>query len=234
MTVAIHQPYFFPYVGYFQLIRAVDAFVFLDDVAFRKQGWINRNRLLIDGAPRYVSVPLSGASSSVPINRTSIDQRQFPEWRRRFLRTLGETYAGAPDREAVLDLTTRVLDVDAPDIGALARESVAGCCRYLGVATPLLSSAAHFPARGAGGAERVLQICRALGASTYVNAPGGRDLYDREVFARVGVELRFLEPQTLPDPTTAQSTVAGLSILDLLMREGRDAVRRLVCQGRVE
>ena len=72
MKLAIMQPYLFPYLGYFQLIAAVDKFVFYDDVNFIKNGWINRNRLLISGKVNYITIPLSGASSFLKINQVLV------------------------------------------------------------------------------------------------------------------------------------------------------------------
>ena len=94
MKLAIHQPYLFPYVGYFQLIQAVDTFVFYDDVAFIKRGWINRNRILVDNSAALFSVPLRGPTSSKAINQTQVNPEHFPLWRRKFLRTLGHRCAG--------------------------------------------------------------------------------------------------------------------------------------------
>jgi hypothetical protein len=234
MRLAIHQPYLFPYLGYFQLIYAVDTFFFFDDVAFRKQGWINRNRLLIKGVPRYFSVPLRGASSSTPINQTSIDRRQFPEWRRKLVRSLVEIYAGSPQRDAVLDLVETALATDAPDIGTLAGQSVRLCCEYLGIKTRLLASSQSFPRSAATGLSRVLEICRGVGATTYVNAPDGRQLYEREAFSQAGIVLRFLKPELEPYPQPGTSFVPGLSILDLLMRLDPSAARVEARRGILE
>ena len=87
MKLAIMHPYFFPYLGYFQLIDAVDRFVFYDDVSFIKNGWISKNRILGDGAPIYFTVPLVKKSSNIKINQTVIHQDLFPTWRRKFLKT---------------------------------------------------------------------------------------------------------------------------------------------------
>jgi hypothetical protein len=234
MNLGVMQPYFFPYLGYFQLIHAVDAFVFYDDVAFRKQGWINRNRILVAGVPRYFSVPVHGASSTVAINETLVDRAQLPRWRRRFLRTLAETYASSRQLRSVLELVAAALEAESPDVGSLAQRSVRLCCEYLGLDTRLLASSRSFPAAGAVGAARILEICRASGASTYVNPPGGRQLYDRATFARHGVALRFLAPRLDPYPQPAREFASGLSILDLLLRQDRAAARRATRQGSLE
>jgi hypothetical protein len=235
LQLAIMQPYFFPYVGYFQLIHAVDTLVFYDDVTYRKQGWINRNRILVGGAARFFTVPVRGASSSVLIHRTFVDEAQLPRWRKRFLRTLAEAYASSPQLPVVLDLVVAALDAESSDVAALAQRSVRLCCEYLDLKPRFLVSSSSFPATGASsGATRVLDICRATGATTYVNAPGGRGLYEASVFARHGVALRFLVPRLDRYPQPGPTFVPGLSILDLLLRQDCAAARRAVRQGTVE
>src|SRR5690348_8607703 len=102
------QPYFFPYIGYFQLIRAVDKFIFYDDVAFIKQGWINRNRLLVAGAPYLFSVPLTTPSSFQSIRETKVSREQYGRWEKKFMATLSHCYREAPYREPVTTLVGEV------------------------------------------------------------------------------------------------------------------------------
>lgn len=234
MKLAIMQPYFFPYLGYFQLIHAVDTFVFYDDVTFRKQGWINRNRILIGGSPGYFSVPLRGASSSVAINRTAVDHEHLSRWRRKFLRTLAESYTSSGSRNAVLGLVEAVLDVEAPNIASLAQRSVRVCCEYLDLETRFLTSSGSFPASGRTGVGRILEICMVAGASVYVNPPGGRALYDRTTFGQAGIALRILAPQLDVYPQPAGTFVPGLSIIDVLMRLDRPTACAAARRGILE
>ncbi len=234
MRIAIHQPYLFPYIGYFQLIHAVDRFVFFDDVAFKKSGWINRNTLLIRGVPRLFSVPLHHASSSTPINQTMMDERRFPVWRRKILGTLLQTYAASPQRRTVIDLVEATLATGASDISTLAQRSVKLCCDYLDLKTPLLASSTSFPKASATGVARILEISRTAGAKTYVNAPGGRHLYDGKTFSEAGISLRFLRPELEPYPQPGTNFVPGLSILDVLMRLEQSAARGAVRRGVLE
>ena len=173
MKLAVMQPYLFPYLGYFQLVRAVDTFVFYDDVAFNRRGWILRNRILVHGEPHLFSVPVKRASSGTPINRTYVATQRYPRWRRRFLETLRRSYARSRSLEPVLDLVSRVLTEDPDDVASLAERSVRECCSYLGIDVKFLVSSVDFPAAGARGVERIVGICRTAGASSYVNLPGG-------------------------------------------------------------
>lgn len=214
-SVAVMQPYFFPYLGYFQLVATSSVFVFLDDVTFIKQGWINRNRCLLQNRPHYFTVPLQSASSHRPISSTLI--ADDPRWRSRMLRLLEQAYAHAPFRQQTLALVERVLSAAHCNISDLAAVSVRTVCEHVGLAATWQTSSSAHPAQGTGGAGRIVNICRALGATRYVNAPGGSDLYDQRDFESEGIEIRFLRPVLPEYPQMGGPFVGGLSIIDVLM-----------------
>lgn len=217
MKLAIMQPYFFPYMGYFQLVQSVDKFVFYDDVNYIKSGWINRNRYLQGGEARYFTVPTEGASSFVPINAVGVDSRN-PAWRRKLPETLRQAYKGAPFLDAGLRLLEESLDASARGIAEIARRSVELTLDYLDVRREIVRSSGVYGNASLHGAERVVDICRREGADVYVNAPGGRSLYGASQFAPHGCALWFLVPSL---PEYRQGTgpfVPGLSILDAIMR----------------
>jgi len=234
MRLAIMQPYFFPYQGYFQLIAAVDRFVVYDDVAFLKNGWVNRNRILTAAGVEYFTVPLSGASSFHSIR----DTRCAPpsRWRDKMLRTLTQVYARAPQREAGLSLVDRVLAVaDAESIRDLAVASLREVCNYAGLTAQWQESSTTYGNTELRGVARVLDICRREGATTYVNLPGGRALYDPSLFAANAIELGFLSPALEPYPQTrAKQFEPGLSVLDLIMNVPREEVARRLNMGVVQ
>ena len=217
MRLAIMQPYFFPYQGYFQLIAAVDRFVVYDDVAFMKNGWVNRNRILTSSGAEYFTVPLAGASSFRAIRETNCAPPS--RWREKMLRTLTQVYARAPHREEGMELVRRVLEVaDSESVRDLALASLREVCLYAGLAPSFQDSSSAYGNAQLSGVERVLDICRREGATTYVNAPGGRALYDPALFEARGLQLRFLSPTLEPYPQPrAKEFVAGLSVLDLVM-----------------
>jgi hypothetical protein len=222
-SVAIMQPYFFPYLGYFQLAAAASVFVFLNDAAFIKGGWINRNRYLHQGSARFFTVPLQHASPNRRIDEIGI--AEVRNWQRTLLRALEQSYARAPHRDATLGLVEGVLSRPHRDIGGLAAESVRAVCAYVGLSPAWQESRRDHPGSGLGGAARVLELCGALGATRYVNAPGGRPLYDAAQFARAGIELRFLRPVLPPYDQQVDGFVAGLSIIDALMFNSAPVVR---------
>jgi hypothetical protein len=226
MRLAVMQPYFFPYVGYFQLIGLVDKFVFYDDVNYIKNGWINRNRILTGGQAQYLTVPLAGASPFQKINEVMVANDKI--WRKKSIERLRHSYAKAPFFSDVNELVCNVLAADEVSIAALAKKSVVDVSEYLGLGTQFVDSSVQYGNSSLTGQSRVIDICRLEGARTYTNPPGGKDLYDAQQFAASGVELRFLQPALPPYPQFADDFVTGLSIIDVLMFNDKRAVRDML------
>lgn len=218
------QPYLFAYLGYFQLVAAVDRFVFYDDVAFIRNGWINRNRWLLGGEIRYFTIPLRDASSFRQIREVQV--AQAGPWRRKLLASLRQQYGRAEHYEAVSQIVERVIATGESGIGALAKASVRACAQYLGLPAEFVDSSAGYGNAHLRGPARVLDICRREGATEYVNLPAGRALYDAQDFQRQGVALRILEPVPLRYRQGVEPFVADLSIIDVLMHNSARSVRR--------
>jgi hypothetical protein len=219
------QPYLFPYLGYFQLIHAVDRFVVLDDVTYIKGGWINRNRLLDGREPRFFTVPLSKASQNRRI--CDIDVAVGP-WNQKILPTFAQAYRRAPYRTEVLPLVERVLGDAAGAIGDLAVASLQVVCEFLSVDTAFIRTTRSYGNDGLKGQARILDICAREQATTYVNASGGRDLYSSEDFAARGIELRFVRTLDYEYDQGCHPFQPHLSILDVLMFAGRDRTVELL------
>lgn len=223
MKLAIMQPYLFPYLGYFQLIHAVDKFVFYDDVNFINRGWINRNRLLLNGKAHYFTVPLSDASQFMAIKDIGIVSHNM-RWKRKLLGTFRLAYKQAPYAGIGLQLIEDALSSEADSIATLARQSVMSVMQYLDLRREIVETSQIYANVHLGGQSRVLDICRQERASTYVNAPGGRELYIQEDFGREGVDLRFISG-LLPAYTQGPwPFVPGLSILDIIMHCARQQI----------
>lgn len=225
MKLAVMQPYFFPYLGYYQLINAVDTFVAYDDVAFIKGGWINRNFLLMGcGASRF-TVPLHKASQNRVICSTLIGE--LP-WRQDFLKTLHQAYSKAPQFEPIYALAEAVVRKEYPSVAELALGSLAAVVDFLGVATAIHPTSRTYGNARLKGQERILDICRLEKADIYINLPSGRALYDSDAFASCGVDLRFLQPDEIRYPQFRCEFVPHLSILDVLMFNDREAVQAML------
>lgn len=221
--VAIMQPYVFPYVGYFHLIDAADHFVFYDDVAYIKGGWINRNRILENGAPALFTIPLRGASPNRLIREVAPDISS--QWKSKFIRRLRQDYARAPYASQVIARIDDLLARDFASIADLAIASIAMVFDYLGKEFSYSRSSGISPdTRGLPRADRLIAITKGLGLSGYVNAPGGRSLYRKEYFSEHGVALGFINSRPVVYGQFGTDFVENLSIIDCLMFSDREQV----------
>lgn len=226
MKLALMQPYLFPYIGYFQLLSQVDRFVFYDDVNYIKNGWINRNRLGLNGEPRYFTVPLSNASPFQKIRDVTITPASG--WQRKLGESIRHAYSRAPHFAAVSALVQRVFETDTLHIGQLAKTSVRQVADYLDLATDFIDSSAPYGNADLHGAQRVLDICRREQATDYFNVPGGRALYEPASFAECGVRLHFVEPLPFEYAQGGPEFLPSLSIIDVLMYNDPVRVRGLL------
>ncbi|HYG05377.1 MAG TPA: WbqC family protein [Stenotrophomonas sp.] len=222
------QPYFFPYLGYYQLAAGVDRFVFLDDAAFITRGFIHRNQLVLDGQPYRFTLPVAQASQ----NR-SIAEHHFAGNLARFLAQLRHGYARAPYFQSVRQLVTTAWAQGQGNVAAVCAASVRGVFAYLGM--PFRSEMASTLGVPGRGQERILALCRALGAAAYHNPPGGRELYSPAAFGQAGVRLYFLQPRLAPyRQGDAQPFLPGMSMIDVLMHNPPDAVRDMLGAATLE
>ena len=228
VTVAIMQPYAFPYIGYFQLIRAADRFVFYDDVQFIKRGWINRNRIANQGHAALFSIPVTGASRDAAIRDVACaaDAR----WLRKFLQQIRHEYGRAPFHREVADLIAACFEgAEGLPISELAIRSVQGVMDYLGEPFEAHRSGADLPnPEGLRGQARVIDITLRLGGGRYVNLPGGAALYDPGAFAARGLDLLFIRDRSGPYPQGGPDFAPHLSIIDVLMHNSPEQVRAML------
>ena len=217
LRLAVMQPYLFPYLGYFQLMAASDRFVAYDDVSYIRQGWVNRNRILVQGQPYLFTLPVRSASSFIPIDQVELHPAQYRAWRERFLRTLAQAYARAPHAGTVIPWLRELLDEPHERLVDLLTATLRSTMDRLGLRTAFVPSSRPYANQHLHGQDRILDICRLEGASGYINAIGGMALYDRAVFASRGIELSFLRSRLPAYPQGRHPFVPGLSILDALM-----------------
>lgn len=224
MKIAIMQPYLFPYIGYFQLIKAVDKFVFYDDVNFIKNGWINRNRILINNQPHYLTVQLKGASPN-----KLIYEIEFTDNRPKLLRTLYMAYRRAPQFDAVWTVIEKCLTFKTDRISDLSIYSLKEVCNYLDVKTSFKISSNTYPeTQGLEKAARLREICIKNKAKTYINPIGGQELYNKNDFKNVGIELLYLKPTITEYNQLISSFVPGLSIIDVMMWNSKEQIKNML------
>jgi hypothetical protein len=226
MTLAIMQPYFLPYIGYMQLMSAVDTFVLYDDVAFINRGWINRNRLLINGQEHLFTVPLRDASQNKRINEVHL--ADDPKWRSKLLKTIEQGYRKAPQFATVMPLAETLINVPTDSIAELVHQSLVSLNAYLGLTTRLVPSSSIYNNVELKAQERILDICRQENATRYINPIGGMELYDKETFTQAGMTLNFIRSVRAEYPQFKNEFVPWLSILDVLMFNDKDATLALL------
>jgi hypothetical protein len=223
MRLAIMQPYFLPYIGYWQLIAAVDTFVVYDNIKYTKKGWINRNRMLRDGAAATFSLPIAQGSDSL----TVAERELAPNFdRRKLLAQFEGAYAKAPHYGQTLPLLREIVEYPERNLYRYIRRSVDLVCAHLGIDTPVVTSSEVPIDHGLRAQDKVLALCAALGASHYINLIGGVDIYDPAEFSRRGLELSFLRAEPAEYPQFDKPFVPWLSIIDLLMFNSVDTVRK--------
>ena len=227
MKVAVMQPYLFPYIGYFQLIGAVDTFVVHDDVQYIKGGWINRNRLLVHGEPRYFTLPVRRASSALCINQR-VFASSFERDKQKVLRRIEEAYHRASYFDAVFPLLARCLACTERHVSSFTVNALQATCRYLNIDTPFLLSSQVDKRPDLRAQERVLEINEILGATHYINSIGGAGLYDRDRFTRQGLKLSFLRARPTAYRQFQGAHVSSLSIIDVMMFNSVDEITGLL------
>jgi hypothetical protein len=228
MRLAIMQPYFFPYIGYFQLIHAADKFVTYDDGKFRKYGWINRNRILVCGRDHLFTVPLVHPSYHTMIKDINVHRKAYQVFKVKFSKQIRQAYAKAPLLGAVHELVQQVLDSESESMSRLAVNSLKSVCRYLDIETPFVDSSVVYENNHLAAQSRVLDICGKEGANVYINPLGGTEFYQKDVFAGSGIELLFLKPKPISYRQYDNEFLPWLSIIDVLMFNPVEAVRAML------
>lgn len=226
MRVGIMQPYFFPYIGYWQLMNIVDEYVIYDDVNFIKGGWINRNRILMNGRPQYFNVPMIGASSFKLINEIEVnnDIRLIEK----NLRILEGAYRSAPYYKAAYPLIREILYCGKQNLAEYIEESFYVMCDYLKIKTKLMVSSSLDKDNFLKGQDKVIDICKRLGAKEYYNAIGGQKLYSNTDFQNQGINLHFLKTDVIKYKQFNNEFQENLSIIDVMMFNSQDEIQNML------
>ena len=224
MKLGIMQPYFMPYIGYFQLMKAVDKYVVYDDVNYIKGGWANRNHILINGEKEMFTVTLQKASQNKLFNEIVIGD-DF----KKLMKTLQMNYSRAINFDQTMVLMERIISFPNKQLAVFIANSFREILSYLSVETEILMSSEIPKDNSLRGKDKIIQICGILGADTYYNAVGGKNLYDQEEFREHGITLNFVDslPQVYSQLHTREF-VSGLSMVDVLMNNTKDEVNRLL------
>jgi hypothetical protein len=225
MKAAIMQPYFFPYIGYFQLIGAVDLFIVYDNIKFTKKGWINRNRILQNGQDVVLSLPLKGDSDFLDVR----DRELAVDFKRdKLLNQIGGAYRRAPYFAQTFPLIDEIVRYEERNLFKFIYNAIIRTCKHLGITTEIRISSEIAIDHNLKNQGKVLALCQAVGANTYINAIGGLALYARDEFQIRGIKLQFIKSKPFEYAQFSNEFVAWLSIIDVMMFNPVDAIQKYI------
>ena len=245
LKLGIMQPYFFPYLGYFQLISSVDKFIIHDNVNFIKKGWINRNRLLQSGGgPIFIIVPVVNKSSYCKIRDIKIDRTK--EWNKNMIKTIEYNYKKSAYYNDIFPVIERLLRLEMDNISELNYVTIKELCDYLEIDTLIENNISKYNSieseleymciynRNSENEPidrttlRIIKICDKEKADTYINSIGGQELYRKQVFEDNGVDLKFINTLGYDYAQNSSSFYPHLSIIDVLMNCGKEGTQKLL------
>jgi hypothetical protein len=226
-TIAVMQPYLFPYLGYFQLIAAADVFVLGDDLQYIRSGWVNRNRILHHHEAKLITFPLKKDRYQLPINQRQLCDN-FNEEAERLIALITYCYIKAPYFAQVMPLIERLIRFPQMNIALYTEHAIREMCAYLHISTPIMRGSDLMLGKPADKQERIIRIAHTFQATTFINPEGGSVLYDRDHFARNRLLVRFFRMDPVVYRQFRQPFVANLSIIDVLMFNCVEQVQQLL------
>lgn len=230
MKLAVMQPYFFPYLGYFQLIANVDVFVVYDDVKYTKRGWINRNRILLNNQIKTISLPIEKASDYKLILERQLAEH-WPIHKLKILSQLKQQYQKSPYYEEVIVVVSKVLNFETNSLFEFNFNLLTLMCDLLEVDTQIISSSAVEKTSHLKAENKLYSLCAALKADVYINPIGGQSLYSKQAFQEKSIELKFIEMDTANILSQLPIEQRSLSILHILFSIGVTKTKQLLRTG---
>ena len=220
------QPYFFPYIGYWQLINAVDKFIIYDDVSYIKSGWINRNQILMTGKNKMINLQTRYASSNRLINEVEVFRNQINSTK--LLKTLEQYYKKAPQYMNTLSLIKNIISQEEKNLALYLIYSIRKICEFLTIETEIIVSSAIKKNNNLRGQDKIMKICKILGADEYINLIGGQSLYSKEIFAENDLTLQFIKPGDIRYKQFGNHFIPNLSIIDVMMFNSVGAIKNML------
>lgn len=226
MKIGIMQPYFFPYIGYWQLINAVDKYVIYDDVNYIKGGWINRNRILINDKPSFINLKMNGSSPNKLIKEIHVSNDN--RWKNKLLKSIELSYRKAPFFEMSFPIIEEIINHDEVNLSLYLENLIKRIAEYLEMNTEFVLSSNIEKDNSLKGQDKVIEICKSLGAKEYYNAIGGVELYSAENFNSYGIEPRFLRTEYIEYKQFKNDFSPYLSIIDVMMFNSKEEIMNIL------
>lgn len=228
MIMGGNQPYFMPYIGYWQLINAVDVFIISDDYNYIEGGWIARNRILENGHPRYYNIEISHASSNKNINELYLSMEKFD--REKKLMQLRNLYRRAPFFDEGFALMQKIFGCEEMNLAKFLEQSIKDVCDYLEIKTEFVKSSTIPNNCNLKREYKIYDQCRYVGADVYINAIGGQKLYTFEQFKQQDIRLGFIHTEDIQYKQLWYDFVPDLSIIDVIMFNSRQEIKKMLQQ----
>lgn len=224
--IGIMQPYFFPYIGYWQLMNAVDEYVIYDDVNYIKNGWINRNNILLNGNKYLITLPLDKASPFKLINQIRITSDD--NVKHKILKTIEQAYKKAPYFDKIFPIIQAVITEESCLISKALIKQFHLVNNYLGIKTKLIVSSELKKDNALRAQNKVIHICKLLNATDYINAIGGQELYSKSDFEKENLKLNFIKTKENNYPQFKNEFVPYLSIIDVMMFNSPEKINEML------
>ena len=249
MKLGIMQPFFFPYIGYFQAINAVDKYILYDRLNFIKDRWMNRNRILVvNGQPKFFTIPLANKSSYNKIYQIELEDTDY--WREKLCRNIMLNYKKSPYFEEIYPIIKKIIFYKTNFLNELNNFCIVELCSYLEIKTIIETNTTQYEKieekldqyendleQGYPQYDltlmqkkviRVFEICKQENAETFVNAIGGTALYDKKEFKKNGIDVTFVQTNSYTYKQRSDNFFPGLSIIDVLMNCGKEGTQKLL------
>jgi len=225
MKIAIMQPYLFPYIGYFQLINAVDKFVILDDVNYINKGWINRNRILVNGKEYLFTVPLKKSSQNKLIFECELAD---DKWKQKLIRTIEMNYKKAPFFCQNFEIIKTIIDYNEINLSKYLCNQIEVLCNYLNITTEIVKTSLYYNNSHLKAQEKIMDICKKEKTDVYINAFGGQKLYSKEYFKENNIEIKFIKSNPITYKQFNNEFVPWLSIIDVMMFNSKEEIKEML------
>lgn len=231
MDISIMQPYLFPYIGYFQMINYVDCFIVDDNVQYINRGWINRNRILLDGKDHMITFPVVKASSHLNINERYFVDDSDKKNKEKLMNTIYHAYHNAPEFNDCYELLEEIFVFNNKNVAEFICNSLKKICNYLGIKVTIIMQSTINTAVGLNFQDSIIYTCKKLKADTYINAIGGMELYSAKRFRQNNLSLKFIKTKDSIEYKQFKNTfLPNLSIIDVMMFNSKTDIAKLLCQ----
>jgi hypothetical protein len=224
MKLAIMQPYFMPYIGYFQLINSVDKFVIYDNIQYTKKGWINRNRILTNGKDQLITLPIKKDSDYLNVVERELSE-SWDKDKNKMLNVIKASYSKSPYFQETFELISKCLNNPEVNLFRFIYDSIVLINGYLEIKTPIVISSTIDINHTLKSQDKVLSLCKEQNVNVYINSIGGTELYDKEIFKQNGIELNFIKPNPIQYKQFNNEFVSWLSIIDVMMFNSKEQIK---------